>query len=800
MSIRLENGTSPMPMLCEDGAGEADAAGPANSASAAAAAALRRRTGEQPGRLAMLPSLGSLHSLSNPSFSSSGSIQIVDSACGVPLQAVGEDSEAMGAATAAAGIDTNNQLDHESRERHMADSGSDESARQSLAEPSVAVPRPTSTSTAAATLKLQPSSTSMEQRRSDMSLLRTRRRQWLEDQAWQIEMEEHGQHRLVQHPSAVAEAAAQTAARYFGSPIPMSASSGGGGGDGSSVGTDTGRSSEVDSAGHFRHRSISITGINLPSPLSQRFILNMPLPTESIDDARHQDAAAMNEGQMQVWPRAKDEGVLVHESEVEYAIGGGADVCMEDNAKEEEDDDDDESTVVIDCGGVDNNESFPERGMDDALASKEDRPQDLPPVFKQYPAINLRRRSDDGLPADGVYPITRGSIGIPSTRSSDSLFDSMYRRSSDGGPGVEHDLGEDFVMPCRPRSSEPRLSTHFQGHGLRPKMASEAASTFKPAAPKAPTRAVGRTVPGPAPPPPPIYGQAELAKPEKPSKPSQNKPASQHLVTLKQPLLSDSAEISTKYSEKGDKRLERIGSSMQMEAMIGLVALDGEDGGVEVSLPPHLSADGFDSLREDDPCSVPTAAGETIPSRRPRPANVSTFDRSNSVVDEARGGDPFGGSADVATTTGGTAFFTPPHVKTKVKFSAAVHGSKGEENAPPSSRNSRMGGGSPPLSLPVGWPGRPLPLQKQPNTSSFGRSASVGGVYASPEHNASSGQHFHTPGETAPQRKASAYGRGAKDFQSTLAGGQQQCSDQLYGDFQPRLPSLASPMAMEDDN
>ena len=719
----------------------------------------------------------------------------------------------MGAATAADGIGINEQ-GHESRERHMADSGSDESARQPImAEPSVAVPRPTSTSTASATLKLQPSSISMEQRRSDMNLLRTRRRQWLEDQARQIEMEEHGQHRLVgeathsdfvQHPSEVAEAAAQTAARYFGSPLPMSASGsgdgGGGGGDGSSAGTDTGRSTEMDSAGHFRHRSISISGINLPSPLSQRFILNMPLPTESIDDARHQDAAAMNEGQGQAWPQAKDEGGLLHESEVDYAIGGGADVCMEANAKEEEEEDDEESTVVMDCGGVDNNERLPpERGIDNALASKGDRPQDLPPVFKQYPAINLRRRSDDGLPADDVYPITRESIGIPSTRSSDSLFDSMYRRSSDGGPGVVHDLGEDFVMPCRPRSSEPRLSSHFQGHGLRPKMASEAASTFKPAAPKAPTSTVGRTVPGSAPPPPPIYGQAELAKPEKAAKPSQNKPSSQHLVTLKQPLLSDSDGISTMNSDKGDKQPERIGSGMQMEAMIGHVTLDGEDGGVEA----HLSADGFDSLREDGPCSVLTAAGRTMPSRRPRPANVSTFDRSNSVVGEPRGGDPFGGSAEVATTattTGGTAFFTPPHVKTKVKFSAAVHGSKGEENAPPSSRNSRMGGGSPPLSLPVGWPGRPLPLQKQPNTSSFGRSASVGGVYASPEQNASSGQHFQTPDETAPQRKASVDGRGTKNFPSTLAGGQQQCSNQLYGDFRPRLPSLASPMAMEDDN
>lgn len=809
MSIRLENGTSPMPMLCEDGAGETDAAGPADSAAAATAASLRRRTGEQPGRLAMLPSLGSLHSLSNPSFSSSGSIQILDSACGVPLQAVGEDSELMSAATAAAGIGTN-QLGHELRERHMADSGADESAH-SMSEPSVPVPRPTSTSTAA-TLKLQPSSTSMEQRRSHMNLLRTRRRQWLEDQARQIEMEEHGQHRLVgevggapacadfvQHPSEVAEAAAQTAARYFGAPLPMSASGGGGdGGDGCSTGTDTGPNCEMDSAGHFRHRSISITGINLPSPLSQRFILNMPLPTEGIDD--HQDAAAMNEGQGQAWPQTKDERGLVHESEVDYAIGDGADVCMEANAKEEEDDDDDESTVIMDCGGVDNNERLPERGIDNALTSKEDRPQDLPPVFKQYPAINLRRRSDDGLPADDVYPISRESIGIPSTRSSDSLFDSMYRRSSDCGPGVANDLEEDFVMPCRPRSSEPRFTTHFQGHGLRPKMASEAASTFKPAAPKAPTRTVGRTVSGLAPPPPPIYGQAELAKPEKSSKPSQNKPSSEHLVTLKQPLLCDSDETPTRNSKRGGKHPERIGSDMQMEAMIGLVSFDGEDGGVEVSLPPHLSADGFDSLRKDGPHSVPTAAGGTIPSRRPRPANVSTFDRSNSVVDEARGGDPFGGSADVATTAGGTAFFTPPHVKTKVKFSATVHGSKGEENAPPSSRNSGMGGGSPPLALPVGWSGRPLPLQKQPNTSSFGRSASVGGVYASPEQNASSGQHFRTPGATASQRKASADGRGAKNFQSTLARGQQQCSNQLYGDFRPRLPSLASPMAMEEDD
>lgn len=807
MSIRLENGTSPMPMLYEDGP-ETDAADTVNNATAAAAAAaLRRRTGEQPGRLAMLPSLGSLHSLSNPSFSSSGSIQILDSACGVPLQVVGEDSEVMGAATAAAGIGTN-QLGHELRERRMADSGADES-NQSMAGQPVAVPRPMSTSTAAATLKLQPSSTSMEQRRSDMNLLRTRRRQWLEDQARQIEMEEHGQHRLVgevggepasadfvQHPSEVAEAAAQTAARYFGSPLPMSAS--GGSDDGSNARSNTGRSSEMDSAGHFRHRSISITGINLPSPQSQRFILNMPLPTEGIDDACHQDAAAMNGGQGQAWPQTKDERGLVHESEVDYAIGGGADVCMEANAKEEEDDDDDESTVVMDCGDVDNNESFPER-TDNALASKEDRPQDLPPVL-QYPAINLRRRSDNGLPSDDVYPISRENIGMPSTRSSDSLFDSMYRRSSDGGPGVANDLGEDFVMPCRPRSSEPRFASHFQGHGLRPKMASEAASTFKPAPPKAPTRTVGCTVSGLAPPPPPIYGQAESAKPGKPEIPSQNKSSSQHLVALKQPLLFDSDELSTRNTEQGDKQSERIGSDMQMEAMLGLVTFDGgEDGGVEVSLPPHLSADGFDSLREGGPCSIPTAAGGTIASRRPRPANVSTFDRSNSVVDEARGGDPFGGSADVATASGSAAFFTPPHVKTKVKFSAAVHGSNGEEDAPSSFRNSGMGVGSPPLALPVGWPGRPLPLQKQPNTSSFGRSASVGGVYASPEQNTSSGQHFRTPGETAPQGKASADGRGAKNFQSTLARGQQQCSNQLYDDFRPRLPSLASPMAMEED-
>ena len=796
MNIRLENGTSPMPMLCEDGAGETDAAGPANSAAAATAAALKRRTGEQPGRLAMLPSLGSLHSLSNPSFSSSGSIQILDSACGVPLQAVGEDSEVMGAATASAGIGINEQ-GHESRERRMADSVADESAH-SIAEPSVAVPRPTSTGTAAATLKLQPSSTSTEQRRSDMNLLRTRRRQWLEDQARQIEMEEHGQHRLVgevQHPSEVAEAAAQTAARYFGSPLSVSAS--GGGGDGSNAGTATGCSSEMDSAGHFRHRSVSITGISIPSPLSQRFILNMPLPSEGIDDARHQNAAAMNEVRGRAWPQAKDERGLVNESEVAYAIGGGADVCMEANAKEEEDDDDDESTVVMDCGDVDNNDRFPERGIDDSLASKEDRPQDLRPVFKQYPAINLRRRSDNDLPGDDVYPISRESIGIPSTRSSDSLFDSMYQRRSDSGPGVAHDPGEDFVMPCRPRSSEPRFFTHYQGHGLRPKMASEAASTFKPAAPKAPTRTVGRTVSGPAPPPPPVYGQADLERSEKTAKPSQNKPSSQHLAKLKHPLLSDSDGISSRNAEKRDKlQQDCTGSDTQMEAMIGLVTFNGDDGGVEVSLPPHLSADGFDSLREDGSCSVSTAAGGTMPSKRPRPANVSTFDRSNSVVDDARGGDPFGGSADVATTTtSGTAFFTPPHVKTKVKFSVAVHGSKGEENAPPSSRNSEMGGGSPPLAAPVGWPGRPLPLQKHPNTSSFGRSASVGGVYASPEQS----QHFRTPGETAPQRKASADGRGAKNFQSTLARGQQQCSNQLLGDFRPRLPSLASPTAMEED-
>lgn len=767
--------TSGMPMLCAAGTGETDAAGPANSA--AAAAALERRTDEQPGRLAMLPSLGSLHSLSNPSFSSSGSIHILDSACGVPLQAVGENSEVvMG-----------------------ADSRVDESA-QSMAGPSITVPRPNST--AAATLKLQPSSTSMEQRRSDMDLLRTRRRQWLEDQARQIEMEEHGQHRLgeaggepdcpglVQPPSEVAEAAAQTAARYFGSLLPMSASGGGGG---SSAGTETGPRTEMDSAGHFRHRSISITGINLPSPLSQRFILNMPLPTEGSDGTCHQkNAADMNEGQGQAWPQTKDERRPLDESDVHYAIRGGADVCMDANLKEE-DDGDDESTVVMDCGDVDNNDSFSEKGIVNASAPIEDRPRDVPHVVNQYPAINLRRRSDDGLPADDQYPISRDQIGIPSTRSSDSLFDSMYRRSSDGGPGVANDLGEDFVMPCRPRSSEPRFATHFQGHGLKPKIASEAASTFKPAALKASARTIGRTALGPAPPPPPIYGQADFADR---TKRSQNKPSSQHLATLKQPLLSDSANgTSKKDAEKEDKQPKRVSSDMQMEAMIGLITVDGENEGVEVSLPAHLSADGFDSLKGDGPCSVSPVAAEVLPSRRPRPANVSTFDRSNSVVDEARG-DPFGGSAEVATATGGTAFFTPPHAKARVRFSK----SKGEENAPPSSQNCGMGGGSPPLAQPVGWPGHPLPLQKHANISSFGRSSSVGGVYTSPEQIASNSHQYCTPGETASQRKPSEDGTGAKSFQSAVVRSQPQCGKQLHGDFRPRLPSLASPMAMEEDD
>lgn len=786
MNTRSDNGTSPMPMLCESG--ETDA-GPTCTA---AGSALRRRTAEQPGRLAMLPSLGSLHSPTNQSSSSSGSIHILDSSCGVPLQAVGEESKVMGAAAtdaAASGVGTT-QPPREMWKRAV-------DAREDaplVMGPSLPAPRSRPTSTAAATLKLQPSSTSMEQRRSDMNLLRTRRRQWLEDQARQIEIEEHDQHRLgeaSQHLSEVAEAAAQTAARYVGSPLPMPGS------DHDAPISGSGSSSnEMNSVGYFRRRSISITGINLPSPLSQKFILNMPLPTEEVDASCHHNDA----GTQQEIPQIKDEMGLhdvhvVHEPDVEYAIGGGVDVNME--AFPKEGDDDDESTVVMGCSDDESNGIFPEQGIGNAAAKEE------PPVFKQYPAINLRRRSDDGL-------TPHEDIGIPSTRSSDSLFDCMYRRSSaDGGPRTGSDnLGEDFALPSRPRSSEPRFaaSTHFQGHELRPKMGSEVASTFKSAAPETQVRSTGRILSGPAPPPPPpMCGQADITASVKPP---QNNSSSQHLATLMQPLLFDSDGISEGNTEKGGQQLRSVGIETQMEATMGLVTFDGENSGVEVSLPPHLSADGFDSLKYVRSCKVPPDTAEALPSMQPRPANVSTFDRSNSVVDEARG-DPFGGSADVAISSangmarGADAFFTPPQVKTKVTFGTLARGTKGEENAPSSIRNSRAGGGSglstsPPLAPPVGW-GRPLTLQKQPNTSSFGRSASVGGVYASPEQSASGSHQCRIPGETASQCKTSAESKGSKNFQSSVARSQ-QCSNQLHAGFRPRLPSLASPTAMEEDH
>ena len=713
-------------MLCEGGENDAAAsdhgqsaggsaaatARPTTASSASSIAAAALNTGELPGHPARLPSLGSLHSMSNPSFSSSGSINIHDG--GVPLQSV------------AAGGGMNQP------------------------------------STAAAPLKLQKASTSMEQRRSDMHFLRSRRRQWLEDQARQIATEEQGQQRLeeakegrgsgsVQHPSKVAEAAAQTASKYFGSPLP----------------TRIG----IGSAGHFHHRSMSITGINLPSPNSQRFILNLPAEGDvgqfgSISCDPNDTASA---GTQRL--------ALAQTREEEIS-----------NPNEEDHDDDDDSTVVMDCSDVDNNERLLAQGIGNASTSEKQQPQ-------RYGSINLRRWTDGGLPSDDLYPISQDAIGIPSARSSESLFDSMYRRSSDEGPVTGMDnLGDDFVVPSRPRSSEPRFATHFQRNGLRPKLASEASSTFKPAAPEAPTRSASQL---PVPPPPPFCDQGGFLTSMKP-KPSHDNSSSEQLATSKRPLLLDSDL--TSIAEKDTKLLSNVGSETQVEAMLGLVTLDAEDGGVEVSLPPHLSADGFDSLKEEGSYNVRPVTTEAFPLRRPRPANVSSFDRSNSVAEEVRGGS-LGVSANIASAN---AFFTPPHAnKTKVKFGADVHEPKGEENALPSARNRRLGGGtelrnSPPLNLPVGCPARPISLPKQPNTSSFGRSASVGGVYASPDQSGTGGGHlYRTPGEIKSQRKGSAGGNGGMTSYSTAVRGQ-QCSNQHLATFRPRLPSLASPMEKDE--
>eukprot|EP00561_Arcocellulus_cornucervis_P013651 CAMPEP_0185800362 /NCGR_PEP_ID=MMETSP1322-20130828/842_1 /TAXON_ID=265543 /ORGANISM="Minutocellus polymorphus, Strain RCC2270" /LENGTH=725 /DNA_ID=CAMNT_0028496003 /DNA_START=470 /DNA_END=2647 /DNA_ORIENTATION=+ len=711
------------PMLCEGGGNDAaasdhgqSAGGSAttrpttatSSASRSAAAALRSM-GELPRHPARLPSLGSLQSMSNPSFSSSGSINIYDG--GVSLQS-------------------------------MAAGGG-------MTQPS----------TAAAPLKLQKASTSMEQRRSDMNFLRSRRRQWLEDQARQIATEEQGQQRLegakecrgsdfVQYPSKVAEAAAQTASKCFGSPLPTR--------------------SEMGSAGHFHHRSMSITGINLPSPNSQRFILNLPAEGDVGqfgDIICDPNATASTETQRLAQTREDDS-----------------------NPNEEDHDDDDDSTVVMDCSDVDNNERFLAQGIGNASASEEQQPQ-------RYGSINLWRWTDGGLPSDDLYPISQDDIGIPSARSSESLFDSMYRRSSDEGPVTGMDnLGDDFVVPSRSRSSEPRFATHFQRNGLRPKLASEASSTFKPAAPEAPTRSASRL---PVPSLPPFYDQGDFLTSMKP-KSSHDNSSCEQLMTSKRPLLLDSDL--TSIAEKDTKLLSKVGSETQVEAMLGAITLDAEDGGVEVS----LSADGFDSLKvhlkEEGSCNVRPVTTEAFPLRRPRPANVSSFDRSNSVAEEARGGS-LSVSANMASAN---AFFTPPYTnKTKVKFGADVHGPKGEENALPSVRNIRLGGGtelrnSPPLNLPVGCPARPISLPKQPNTSSFGRSASVGGVYASPDQSGTGGGHlYRTPGEIEPQRKGSAGGNGGMTSYSTAVRGQQY-SNQHLATFRPRLPSLASPMEEDE--
>lgn len=325
-------------------------------------------------------------------------------------------------------------------------------------------------------------------------------------------------------------------------------------------------------------------------------------------------------------------------------------------------------------------------------------------------------------------------------------------------------LKEDLVVPPRPRSTEPRFDSYTRDAvALQPKLT---ATSKGPSA--APTKVVGRVVPGPAKPPPPIYSPDEDDDMEedglsssRPSSRSSSRPPS----VLKQPLLQDvegsAIEGDDEKKPIGDEnvsnfpqlrrdpsptfQLERIlpPSSPNWEehphpsnttidqgdvdnktrsTVMGQVLDEAsffsiaEDKGVEVELTPHLSALGFGALKARAAEKIATAS---LPSR---PSNVSTFDRSASIMYK----EAFGGFNSHVQS--GSAIFTPPNVRTKVSLAppcCRVSFSRGTENAPPLKPDSSAAMPSVPISSP-GLPQAPL-VQQLPNISSFGRSASMGG-------------------------------------------------------------------------
>ena len=655
-------------------------------------------------------------------------------------------------------------------------------------------------------IKLQPATSNRIRGSADMQHLRTRRRMWLEEQARQIAREEQrlqdagvrgggmsgsslrmagvsasdlaqvmmeDDHRhsrehqgqqeqrdaaaaladdLRQRPSATADAAAQVANSMLGSPLPTPGSSGGviSGGTGTN---------------HFHNRSASITGMSIPSPASDRFILNMPFGGGDIGGGDDDGTVAEGLAEMEAMDDDNNDGGD-NEDPGDIAcgtddIGGdGTEFCMDEDSKEEdgktdEDDDGSAATVVMDLADEDDQ---PVQGAAHRSMGQQRHYPSVPNFLTlKLPVIAHRRRSDGEPQSMGNYRIP-GDLVVPlKPRSSDPWLSSRRR-----GPSTSQDdtlpplLKDAFVPPPRPRSSEPSFDTYVGGVGLQRKVvpAGSRASAAQPA------KSSRRIISGPAPPPPPFYSPEEddgvsedgLSS-SRPSSRSSSRPPS----VLKQPLLhgeetqvdrnellkapmlhrdpyptlqldsippppfwgeEQAAQLKTAGTVGGtdDRRLSR---NQTLDNALQISIADDRD--VEVSLPLHLSAAAsFDTLK--------TSADEMIPSAPlpSRPANVSTFDRSASIIDRGAG-TLFEGSCSGA----GQTLFTPPNASSKVSFAEASRGNENNRpSCPDTSSSDRLS------TIPVTLPDLPhAPLAQQlPNITTFGRSASVGGqLLGSPE-------------------------------------------------------------------
>mmetsp|Transcript_31614 Transcript_31614/g.69461 ORF Transcript_31614/g.69461 Transcript_31614/m.69461 type:complete len:1019 (-) Transcript_31614:15-3071(-) len=678
----------------------------------------------------------------------------------------------------------------------MTADSSSSSSRNAAASSSNTSKSTGGTTTTTGNIKLQPAASNRIRCSADMQLLRTRRRMWLEEQARQIAREERrlqdggmsggamsgnnslriagvsasdlaramveddphrrsqrrhqDQHEQrdaagggaaladdVRRPSATADAAAQVASGMLGSPLPTPGGSGGVVFSGGGTATN-----------HFHNRSVSIAGMVIPSPASDRFILNMPFGGGDIGGiGGGDDDGTVAQGLAEM---AAMDGDNEDPGDVAYAADGirgeATEFCMDEDSKEEEgttDNDDDGSAATV----LAEDDDQPVQGAAHRSMGQQRHYPSVPNLLPvKLPAI--ARRMSGGA----NYPISEDLVVPPRPRSSDPWLNSRRRfeavdsrgPSTSQGDALPSLLEGGFVPPPRPHSSEPSFDAYVPvgGMGFQRKVVAAQQEV-----------ASGRIVSGPAPPPPLYNSSDDVVEDDVSSSRPSSRSSSRPPSVLKQPLLNgEETPVNRKELLKGPMLRKDLSPTLQFDSIpppplqgeeqAGQLKTAGTEGGtdgrrfstnqtlggtlqisfadgkgVEISLPSHLSAaPSFDTLR--------TSANETIAASAPpssRLANVPTFDRSASIIDRGAG-TVF---ADSCSGTG-QALFTPPNARSKVSFSAA---SRGNENTPPSCADTRS-------SIPVTLPDLPhAPLSHQlPNITTFGRSASVGGhLLGSPE-------------------------------------------------------------------